>query len=280
MKLIPQIPKDFRDFAREPDGADVVEISMLLEDVFQDDFDSDICRSQLNALAQAFVERVANVDDEPTRFEHLGRYMGDEMRFRGDPASFSKPEGAFLQRALVRRRGLPITLSVLYMAVGRAAGITLDGVALPGRFLVGRFDLTPPLFLDPFRGGKPVTQQDCDRIVKLVSGGGVETAAPHLRPAPAKTIVSRMLRNLQMIYWDLEDDELGLLAARMLCVLNPNVGEPYRASAYFYDRMDETLQAIIDYEAYLRRESNAPDEERIQRRIQQLREILLNDDDR
>ncbi len=273
------VPKAFRDFARAPDRADIVDASLIVESAFFPNLDPDDIRAQLDAIGDAFVEHVEDIGDPGNRFQRLGTFLGRDAGFRGDPSSFTDSDSAFLHRVLETRRGLPITLAVIYIATGRRCGLGLDGVALPGRFLVGLFKTTPPRFIDPFRAGHLIATEDCDRIVRQVSGGQVESAAPYLRPARTQAVISRMLRNLQMIYWDREDDERGLLAARLLCVLNPGQGEPFRARAYFYDRMDEAQAAIIDYEAYLRRQPNAPDQARIRHRIRQLRGTLAEGDD-
>lgn len=80
-------------------------------------------------------------------------------RFEGDTDRYDDPRNSMLDLVLERRRGLPILLSVVYVEVGRRAGLPLVGVGLPGHFVVGHFATEPPLLLDPFTGGAPVTTE-------------------------------------------------------------------------------------------------------------------------
>jgi regulator of sirC expression with transglutaminase-like and TPR domain len=109
--------------------------------------------------------------------ELLGRHHG----LSGDQEEYDHPRNSMLDVVLARRRGLPIALSVIYVAAARRAGIALAGVGLPGHFVVGHFGASPPLLLDPFRGGVRV-----------------ETDAPEslVRPWSAHETALRMLNNL------------------------------------------------------------------------------------
>jgi regulator of sirC expression with transglutaminase-like and TPR domain len=107
--------------------------------------------------------------------------LGDRHGFAGDRDEYDHPDNSMLDRVLARRRGLPIVLSVVYVAAAGRAGVPLAGVGLPGHFVVGHFGADPPVLLDPFAGGAPVE-------------GSVD---PHLvRPWAPVEIAMRMLNNL------------------------------------------------------------------------------------
>jgi regulator of sirC expression with transglutaminase-like and TPR domain len=107
--------------------------------------------------------------------------LGGVYRFAGDQDDYDHPDNSMLDVVLVRRRGLPILLSVVYAEVGRRAGIPLAGVGLPGHFVVGHFGASPPILLDPFAGGGPFIGQ-----------------APevYVQPWTPTEIAMRMLNNL------------------------------------------------------------------------------------
>jgi regulator of sirC expression with transglutaminase-like and TPR domain len=85
----------------------------------------------------------------------------------GDRDDYDNPDNSMLDLVLERRRGLPIALSVVYVAAARRAGIPLAGVGLPGHFVVAHFGATPPLVLDPFGGGARVAvQPGAERLVR------------------------------------------------------------------------------------------------------------------
>jgi regulator of sirC expression with transglutaminase-like and TPR domain len=123
--------------------------------------------------------------------------------FVGDETSYEDPRNSFLDRVLERRRGLPITLSVLAVHLGRHAGVPLTGVGFPGHFLVGmRLREPEPVVLDPFHGGRRLEGADLEQL--LVRATGRRAAAEqerwreYLRPASGRDVIVRMLRNLVM----------------------------------------------------------------------------------
>jgi regulator of sirC expression with transglutaminase-like and TPR domain len=196
------------------------------------------------------------------------------LGFCGQRSDFANPDNSFIHRVYARRRGLPITLSVLYASVGRAAGIPVAGIALPGHFVVGRLDVRPPLVLDPFHGGRPLSQSVCDRIVRQVTRGQVSSADRYFVPTTPRAVLSRMLANLQMVYWDRRDDLRGLLAARLYCVLEPADPEPVRMRGYFYDRLGDAQAALADFECYLRRAPDTSEARRLRPRVVRLRHFV------
>ncbi|MHB8660204.1 MAG: transglutaminase family protein [Solirubrobacteraceae bacterium] len=111
--------------------------------------------------------------------------LGAAHGFAGDRDEYDDPRNSMLDLVLTRRRGLPILLSVVYIEVARRAGITLQGVGLPGHFVVGHFGADPPVLLDPFAGGARL-QADLNPMVA--------------RPWAAHDITMRMLNNLIAAY--------------------------------------------------------------------------------
>jgi regulator of sirC expression with transglutaminase-like and TPR domain len=128
--------------------------------------------------------------------EALGRRAG----FTGDTEHYDDPANSMLDVVLERRRGLPILLSVVYVEVGRRAGVALAGVGLPGHFVVGHFGATPPVLIDPFAGGAPVDGEHPAGIV---------------RPWHAHEIALRMLNNLVGSYRRRGDLASAIRAASM-----------------------------------------------------------------
>jgi regulator of sirC expression with transglutaminase-like and TPR domain len=120
--------------------------------------------------------------------------------FVGNTEDFYDPENSFLHRVIERRRGIPITLSVLTLEVGRRAGIELQGIGMPGHFLVR--DPATGVYLDPFHGGEVVDEAARERLFRDSTGAGPETTfGPEALPAVSKTeILARILANLRVLY--------------------------------------------------------------------------------
>jgi regulator of sirC expression with transglutaminase-like and TPR domain len=131
-----------------------------------------------------------------TTFDGLRAHLFEREGFHGDIDHYADPENSFLDSVIERRRGIPITLSVLMIAVGRRLGVDVRGVGMPGHFLVldgARGDL----WCDPFHGGALLDVDGCRRRFELVYGGSLAFQPAFLAPTPPPAIVARMLANLE-----------------------------------------------------------------------------------
>jgi regulator of sirC expression with transglutaminase-like and TPR domain len=116
--------------------------------------------------------------------------------FRGDTDDYADPRNSFLDAVLDRRRGLPITLSVLFIEVARRRGVTVHGVGMPGHFLVqDAGDRTH--WCDPFNGGVVLTRDDCAQLFLVAHGGARPLEDADLAAASPRAILARMLANLE-----------------------------------------------------------------------------------
>jgi regulator of sirC expression with transglutaminase-like and TPR domain len=133
---------------------------------------------------------------EPT-LDGLTHHLFTELGFRGNTEEYSDPDNSYLDRVVQRRVGIPITLSVLTMEVGRRLGVPLDGVGMPAHFLV-RHRPDPETFLDPFGGGRRLDAAGCRALFAAL--GGTEWDDGYLAPVGPRAILTRMLLNLQGLF--------------------------------------------------------------------------------
>ena len=146
----------------------------------------------------------------PAGFDGLVAHLFSEggRGLRGDTEHYDEPSNSFLDQVIERRRGIPITLSVLAMAVGRRTGVRLAGVGMPGHFLV-RHEDHPRVLVDCFDGGRRLTSGDCQAIVQRIYGPDPTFDLAWLDPTPAHEIVVRILTNLRQRA--LATSDVGLL---------------------------------------------------------------------
>jgi regulator of sirC expression with transglutaminase-like and TPR domain len=129
-------------------------------------------------------------------FDGLRAHLFEQEGFHGDVDHYADPENSFLDSVIERRRGIPITLSVLMIAIGRRIGVDVLGVGMPGHFLVldgARGDA----WCDPFHGGALLDADGCRRRFEMVYGGSLVFHPSFLAPTPPPAIVARMLANLE-----------------------------------------------------------------------------------
>jgi regulator of sirC expression with transglutaminase-like and TPR domain len=146
-------------------------------------------------------EACARLDDLafgcPERtFAGLRAYLFGEMGFTGNTTDYADPENSYLDAVLARRTGIPITLSALMMETGRRLGIDVRGIGMPGHFLV-RDGSAADEWCDPFHGGRVYDLDGCAVLFRRVYGPTAAFSPAFLTPVSARTILARMLANLE-----------------------------------------------------------------------------------
>ena len=163
--------------------------------------------SYLNRL-----DEIAGTVLPPTLDGLLGVLFRDE-HFRGNEADYYDPANSFLDQVIDRRVGIPITLSVLAMEVGRRCGVPLWGVGMPGHFLL-RDKVDPMVFVDAFNGGKILLAGDCRRMHHAMSQGSPWDDS-FLNPTSKVGIVARVLTNLKVVAQQRRDEAMLLWVMRL-----------------------------------------------------------------
>lgn len=146
-------------------------------------------RMQLDAWAAKIAQSLGGRPSSLQNCAALTELLGGELGFCGNEEDYYALENSLLPNVIEQRRGNPITLSLIYMAVARRAGINLQGVGLPGHFVVR----LGAVFLDPFHGGRRLQLEDCQ---KLLESQGIELQPHHLLPCRPRVMLARILNNL------------------------------------------------------------------------------------
>ena len=182
----------------------------------------------------------------------LNHYLFQEQGLQGDRETFDDPDNAVLPRVVVRRRGLPVTLSILWIAVARRLGLDAFGVGLPGHFIVGlRLDLGA-LYFDPFHGGLPVGEEEAARLVRRSTGGRIVFDPLMLEPLPHREILARLLKNLHARFLRSQQWDEAFWTATHLILLSPADPLPHRDRAFVRLRRGEAVEALRDLQEAIR----------------------------
>jgi regulator of sirC expression with transglutaminase-like and TPR domain len=196
-----------------PDAIDLATGALLLAAHADPTVDIDAQRGRLDDLAAAVP--VADLDG-------LRRHLFETEGFSGRTDDYYAAENSFLPQVLDSRRGIPITLSVVVIEVGRRVGVPLVGIGMPGHFLVASADM-PGRYLDPFHGGTELDDAGCEQRFRSVAGAKAPFHRSYLAPVDAASILGRMASNLVQAYRR-ADDRLGLRWAVRLRSACPGVG--------------------------------------------------------
>ncbi|MEW5862296.1 MAG: tetratricopeptide repeat protein [Pseudomonadota bacterium] len=208
----------------------------------------------------------------------LNEFLFDELGFAGNTENYYDPRNSYLNEVLDRRTGIPITLSVLYMEIGRRVGLALEGVSFPGHFLVRMSLRGGTLVLDPFSGGEPQSADDLRERLKRVippgASGGLAPAElplePFLEPAGKRQILARLLRNLKGIYLERSRPERLLEVLNRMLIVSPDAVAELRDRGLVYQQLECWGAALKDLAEYLRRAPDAADADDIRARMLEL----------
>ena len=205
------------------------------------------------------------------RVGRLTSVLFHELGFSGNEADYYDPRNSFLNEVIERRTGIPITLSVLYIEVGRRCGLKVDGVLFPGHFLCKVTLDEGELIVDPFHGGQILSLSDLKRRLTAAMGDEARFDRRVLRPARTREILSRMLQNLRSIYLNKRDLPRALSCVDRLLLFAPDDVRVLRDRARLYEMLGGEQAAAGDLERVLSLDPNASDARTLRARLERLR---------
>jgi regulator of sirC expression with transglutaminase-like and TPR domain len=226
--------------------------------------------ARLEGLAATLRARLEDLR-APALVGALNQLLFAEQGFRGNADDYYDPRNSYLNDVLVRRLGIPISLSVLYMEVARRAGLDVEGVGLPGHFIVRVKDGQGALLVDPFHEGRVLTETDCQKRLDRIYAGKVSLDAEMLAATTRKSILARMLRNLKTIYVKAEDYARALKTVELLQILCPDLPEEIRDRGLIHAALDCYALAAQDLEAYVARVPESPETPALRQKIEEMR---------
>lgn len=223
--------------------------------------------AQLDFWADAVQRHLSRTDTILTRVGHLADYMFGDLHFRGNTTNYLDARNSYLNEVMDRRLGLPITLSVIFMELGQRLGLPVEGVGLPGHFIVGVQAEAGRYFFDPFNGGVEVTDDDAARLVHDSIGHTGSLNPDWLNPTPPRAILARMLNNLRNTYIEQQAWDQAISVVEHLGQLQPDLPDHLRDLGLLHYRNQSPRRAFSLLEEYLTRAPNAPDAADIRARV-------------
>lgn len=210
---------------------------------------------RMGADARARLAEVRR-DDERARVEAFNEFMFMTCGFAGNAENYYDPLNSLLTHVVERRSGIPITLSVVYIEVGRRAGLGVEGVGMPGHFIVrvsgtsNALSGTGGILVDPF-GRKTIDRDDCQERLDAIYGGQMPLGEEHLRPVTARQIIFRMLQNLKGIYVGAGLDREAIAVVGRLLLIAPAELNERRDYGILLARAGRLREAARELKAYL-----------------------------
>lgn len=228
-------------------------------------------RARLYELGLTARERIAAArDGEANAVMTFNKYIFEELGFAGNQSDYYDPRNSLLSDVLERRTGIPITLSVVYMEIGRRAGLHVEGIGLPGHFIVRAEDARgESALVDPFNG-KIIDAEDCQERLDTIYGGQAPLTDEHLRPVSTREILARLLRNLKGVYAQAGLYRRALSVIERILLVAPHAAEERRDRSALLANLGRYSEAIVDAQSYLNSAPDPPDAERVTEQLKQM----------
>lgn len=263
------------------------EISALEESVFPLDraalaigleeypgLDLDEYLRRLNHLAARTEALIGQDRSTNNILDCLNEALFVQEGLKGNSDDYYDPRNSYLNEVLDRKQGIPISLSVIYLEVARRIGFPVQGVGLPGHFIVKHAAADQEILIDPFNQGKRLSPADCQEILDRIYGGRLAMQPAYLQGMGKRAIVSRMLFNLKGIYYQREEYPKALAVVERILMLNPGMLTEIRDRGLLLMQTSLFSKALADLEYYLAHAPAPEDAPQVKRHIQTLRSIV------
>ena len=257
--------------ARPDDHLDLGEGALLISAEENPDLDPAPCLRQLDRWAEELRPHMERAEGDLPRVQTLCRFLYGEKELRGNRECYYDPRNSFLDQVLERRLGIPITLAVVLIEVGRRVDVPLAGVGFPGHFLV-RHACHPRLLLDPFDDGNLLTHCDCARILQRLTRNRIPFSPQLLQTVGARQILLRILNNLCGVYLSRGEVERSLAVVDRKILLYPDEPGYLRERGVLRLKVGCCDLGLADLESYLEACPDAPDWDEIAALAEKVRE--------
>ena len=233
--------------------------------------------SQIDTLAARLKQRIAGDAGAMQRLRYLNCYFFQELAFAGNVNDYYDPHNSYLHRVLATRRGIPITLALLYIEIAQQIGLDARPVSFPGHFLIKLKMPQGEVVIDPFSGQSLSREVLDERLAPYRRRQGLvgEFEAPlglFLQTASGRDVLARLLRNLKEIHRSAEHWPQLLAVQQRLVLLLPEAWEERRDRALVLAELGEDHAAADDLQAYLEHRADAEDAQALRERLKELRD--------
>jgi len=219
-----QARAEFSVLARQPDDAlDLVHAALLIAAEGDEDLDVSHYLKVVDTLAESFQNHQRSHQDIGISISSLSDFIHQTEGFSGNVSNYYDPANSYLNRVIDTRVGIPISLALVHIGIGKRLDLPVGGINFPGHFLV-RYGRERKVIIDPF-SGRSLSDTDCATLLGQIAGRRVIMEPAHLEFAENKAILIRMLDNLKQIFWRDEswDNAQGCIERQLL--LRPGAAE-------------------------------------------------------
>jgi regulator of sirC expression with transglutaminase-like and TPR domain len=231
--------------------------------------------ARVDELARSAASRIGDIGDPQDVIAALNYALFREEGIQGNREAYYDPRNSFINEVLDRRLGIPITLALIYMEVGRRLGFPLFGVGMPGHFLLKHYDIDgSETIIDCFNGGDILSAQDCQRRLDEIYSGQMTLRPEFLFAVSRRQMLTRILNNLKTVYLSARNFRKALPIVDLVLVIYPRSPEDVKQRALLRYSLGQSRGAADDLEAYLKMSPEASDADEIRQTALSIRRML------
>jgi regulator of sirC expression with transglutaminase-like and TPR domain len=227
-------------------------------------------RAWLERIQEFAEQAVPMLSPEPDEAEIVG-VLNDvlfrDLGFQGNSGDYYNPRNSFLNDVIETRRGIPITLSVLYMGVAKRVGLDIQGTAFPGHFVLRVPRPEWPIVVDAFHSGRILSKEDCEGRAERL---GITWNDAMLAEVPPRYILRRMLNNLKLIYFQKRDWERLYRTTQQIFVVTPDDHDEHFTLGVALAGLGRVPESVRELNAYLELRPNAPNRAEVAKMLKEL----------
>lgn len=264
----------FSSLVRQDDSIPLFESALALGQDAYPDLDFSSCQIEMDTLALKLKQRLSSDASHIQKLRMLNHFFFQELAFAGNINNYYDPDNSYIHRVIAARRGIPISLAVVYMELGQQIGLNMKGISFPGHFLMKLSVQSGDIVLDPMNGASLSREELEERLEPYLEQqeyGDELPLAAYLRAAHPREILTRMLRNLKAIFTDAQRWQGVLDVQERLVILLPDEITERRDRGLAYANVAEPQAALDDLEAYLALRPDAEDADSMREKLPELR---------
>ena len=265
----------FREMAsRREDEMNLAAAALLIAREYCPDLPVEKYLNRMKLMANVVRLRLGDSPAPKEAIEAINNHLFNGERFAGNEDDYYDPRNSFLNEVIDRRKGIPITLSILYLEVAANAGLPMSGVGFPGHFLVKYQSEQEEIIVDPFSKGLVLTREDCANRLRVLSGGQAPFREHYLSAITKKQTLRRVLTNLKGAYLNSSEYGFALSAVEMLLAVSPWDVDEIRDRGKIHYQLKDYESSLADLETYLEFNKEADDAKKIGQYIVHVRELV------
>lgn len=279
MKRFADVAAEFQGVAAE-EPIDLARAALVIAKLEYPNLNPSASLTRLREIGERATEVVGPLEDAPlsVRLRALSEHVFQHEGFAGNRAHYDDFRNSFLNEVLDRRLGIPITLALVFLDVAKRTGVEAQGVSFPGHFLLRGMDDAggPPLILDPFDAGRPLSEIDLRALLSRMTGDEATYSPELLRPCSPRQMLARMLNNLKRTYVELRSFPQAYAATDLILAVDPTLLSELRDRGLLAYHLDDYPSALRDLEDFVKLhawtdEANKEEREDIWNHIKNLR---------